>query len=265
MFSDFKSDGFMYLIVLGVIIFVCVQALFFMKKAWARGKELGITTDTLKNTVTSSAMFSIAPAIGIAVTVITLSVALGYVLPWIRLTVIGAIQYEVTAAEAALNSAGIVGGISSTVTDKKIFTAIAWVMTLGSIFPLFLIPIVLKKIQKGVSDVAQKNSKWMDVMTAAAFIGLIAAFIGRGIAGEGSPDPDPITGEMIIGDGAGVLSITAIISSISFMFIFTTLNKKLKKNWIDALSMPISMVLAMIVVLLVNQFFPELAVIEWRN
>ncbi len=264
MFSDFKSDGFMYLVILAVIIFVCVQALFFMKKAWARGKELGITDTQLKNTVTSSAMFSIAPAIGIAVTVITLSVALGYVLPWIRLTVIGAIQYEVTAAEAALESAGIVGGIATNVSDKKIFTAIAWVMTLGSILPLFIIPIVLKKIQKGVSDVAAKNSKWMDLMTAAAFIGLISAFIGRGIAGVGSKDPDPVTGKMIIGDGAGVLSITAIIFSVGFMLLFTTINKKLKKNWIDALAMPVSMVLAMIVVVLVSQFLPELASIEWR-
>ncbi len=264
MFSDFKSDGFMYLLVLGVIIFVCVQALFFMKKAWARGKELGITTESLKSTVTSSAAFSIAPAIGIAVTVITLSVALGYVLPWIRLTVIGAIQYEVTAAEAALESAGVTGGIASPVTDEKIFTAIAWVMTLGSILPLLIIPIVLKKIQKSVSDVAEKNSKWMDVMTAAAFIGLISAFIGRGLAGVGSSKGDPVTGEMIIGDGAGVLSLTAIITSIGFMLAFTLLNKKLKKNWIDALAMPLSMVLAMVVVVCVSQFLPELAAIEWR-
>ena len=76
MFSDFKSDGFMYLIVLAVIIFVCVQSLFFMKKAWARGKELGITTDKLKNAVTSSAIFSFAPAIGIAITVINDIIAL---------------------------------------------------------------------------------------------------------------------------------------------------------------------------------------------
>lgn len=258
MFSDFKSDGFMYGIILCVIVFVCVQALFFMKKAWARGKELGLTTEALKNTVTSSAIFSIAPAIGIAVTVITLSVSLGYVLPWIRLTVIGAIQYEVTAAEAALEAAGIAGGIATEVTDPKIFVAIAWVMTLGSILPLVLIPIVLKKIQKGVSDVAAKNSKWMDIMTAAAFIGLISAFIGKGLAGVGSKTED------IIGDGAGVLSLTALVASVGFMLLFTLLNKKLKKNWIDALAMPLSMVLAMVVVVLVSKYAPELAAIEWR-
>ena len=258
MFSDFKSDGFMYLIILAVIIFVCIQSLFFMKKAWARGKELGITTDKLKNAVTSSAIFSFAPAIGIAVTVITLSVALGYILPWIRLTVIGAIQYETTAAIAAIEALGLEGGISQPITDPETFSAIAWVMTLGSITPLILIPIVLKKIQKGVSDVASKNSKWMDIMTAAAFIGLISAFIGRGLAGTGKSDAS------IIGDGAGVLSLIALVASIGFMLFFTLLNKKLKKNWIEALAMPLSMVLAMVLVVLVNSFMPELAAIEWR-
>lgn len=258
MFSDFKSDGFMYLIILAVIIFVCIQSLFFMKKAWARGKELGITTDKLKNAVTSSAIFSFAPAIGIAVTVITLSVALGYILPWIRLTVIGAIQYETTAAIAAIEALGLEGGISQPITDPETFSAIAWVMTLGSITPLILIPIVLKKIQKGVSDVASKNSKWMDIMTAAAFIGLISAFIGRGLAGTGKSDAS------IIGDGAGVLSLIALVASIGFMLFLTLLNKKLKKNWIEALAMPLSMVLAMVLVVLVNSFMPELAAIEWR-
>ncbi|MDD6013024.1 MAG: DUF5058 family protein [Oscillospiraceae bacterium] len=267
MFTDFKSDGFMYLIALAVVIFVCIQALFFMRKAWKRGKELGITTEKLKNTVTSSAIFSIAPAIGIAVTVITLSVALGYVLPWIRLSVIGAIQYEVPAAEAAIGAAGLVGGISSEVTDPKIFTAIAWVMTLGSILPIALVPIVLKKIQKSVSGVASKNAKWTDLMSSAAFIGLISAFIGRGLAGVGEKVVDEATGVVtnpVIGDGAGVLSVTAIVSSVVFMLIFTLANKKLKKNWIDALAMPLSMVLAMVVVVLVNRFLPELAAIEWR-
>ena len=47
MFTDFKSDGFMFMIVLAVIVFVCAQAAFFMKKAWTRGKELGLTTEKL--------------------------------------------------------------------------------------------------------------------------------------------------------------------------------------------------------------------------
>ena len=90
----------------------------------------------------------------------------------------------------AVAAFGINSGITEKITDPAVYAGVAWVMTLGSILPLILIPIILKKIQKGVSNVASKNSKWMDVMTAAAFIGLISAFIGRGLAGTGKANAD---------------------------------------------------------------------------
>ena len=266
MFQDFKSDGFMFMLAVGIVVFVIAQSLFFMIRAVKRGKELGITKEQIKNTITSSAVFSIAPAISIAITVIVLSVALGYVLPWIRLSVIGAIQYEVPAAEAAIEAAGLSGGIGSPVTDPKVFVAIAWVMTLGCLLPLFLIPIILKKVQKSVSGAVNKNAKWADLMSAAAFIGLIAAFLSRGIAGIGEVGVNE-AGEkvnVVLGDGAGVLSISAIISSIIFMLILTFINKKLKAKWLEALAMPLSMILAMGVVVLISSFAPDLAAIEWR-
>lgn len=89
-----------------------------------------------------------APALAIVATVITLAKALGIVLPWIRLSVIGAIQYEVPAAEAAVEAFGISSGISQEITDPKIFATAAWVMTIGSVMPLVLVPFVLKKYKR---------------------------------------------------------------------------------------------------------------------
>lgn len=261
MLNDFKSDGFMLMLVIGVIVFVTAQSLFFMIRALKRGRQLGISRENLKNTITSSAVFSVAPAIGIAVTVLVLSVALGYILPWIRLSVIGAIQYEVPAAEAAIEAAGVSGGIGREITDPKTFATIAWVMTLGSILPLVLIPIFLKKIQKSITGAVNKNAKWADIMSAAAFIGLIAAFLGRGIAGLGAKT-EP--GAEIYGDGAGVLSLIAIVSSVIYMLILELINKKLKWKWLEALAMPLSMLLAIVTVFLVANFLPEAARIEWR-
>lgn len=261
MLNDFKSDGFMLMLVIGVIVFVTAQSLFFMIRALKRGRQLGISRENLKNTITSSAVFSVAPAIGIAVTVLVLSVALGYILPWIRLSVIGAIQYEVPAAEAAIEAAGVSGGIGREITDPKTFATIAWVMTLGSILPLVLIPIFLKKIQKSITGAVNKNAKWADIMSAAAFIGLIAAFLGRGIAGLGAKT-EP--GAEIYGDGAGVLSLIAIVSSVIYMLILELVNKKLKWKWLEALAMPLSMLLAIVTVFLVANFLPEAARIEWR-
>ena len=258
MFQDFKSDGIMFLIVVGVIAFVLAQSLFFMIRAIRRGKQLGITREEIKNTILSSAVFSIAPAVSIAVTVLVLSVALGYVLPWIRLSVIGAISYEVPAAEAAIEAAGLSGGIGEDVTNPQIFTAIAWVMSLGCILPLILIPLILKKVQKRVTGAVNKNAKWADLMSAAAFIGLISAFLGRGIAGTGDKE------KIVIGDGAGILSLAAIVSSVLFMLGLILINKKLKWKWLDAFSMPLAMLLSMGVVVLISHFAPGLAAIEWR-
>lgn len=257
MFTDFKSDGFMMALAIGIVVFVIAQSLFFLVRAAKRGKQLGITKEAIKNTITSSAVFSIAPAVGIAVTVLALSVALGYVLPWIRLSVIGSITYEVPAAEAAIDAAGISGGIGNEITDPKVFSAVAWVMTLGSVLPLILVPIFIKKIHTSITGAVNKNARWADIMSAAAFIGLIAAFLGRGIAGSGDPKT--------VADGAGVLSIVAIVSSVVFMLILTLVNKKLNWKWLDALSMPISMVLAILVVFAVAKYAPDIAAIEWRT
>ena len=55
-------------------------------------------TRVLKKTVGSSAVFTVAPAVAILLGVIALSRALGFPLPWLRLSVIGALTYETTAA-----------------------------------------------------------------------------------------------------------------------------------------------------------------------
>lgn len=255
---DFKEDGFMIGIALFVVVFVIAQALFFLIRAIKRAKELGIEKSTIKNTAVSSALFTIAPAIGIVATVLTLSAGLGYVLPWLRLTVIGNISYEVTAATNAVEAYGLIGGISREITDPEIFGTVAWVMTLGSVMPLVLIPIVLKKVQKKIGSVASKNTAWSSVMSAAAFIGLIAAFVARAIAGKGDAS--------VTGDGAGVLSLAALIFSIVIMLILQKIATAKNLKWLESFAMPFSMIGAMALVMLMAQVLPEnIAFLEWRG
>ena len=112
---DFKESGFMYAVALGVVAFVIAQSIFFIVKAWKRGKQLGLSGEKMKNTIVSSILFTIAPALSILVTVIVLANALGIVLPWIRLSVVGNLAYETIAAQSALEAMG--GSINSEVTD----------------------------------------------------------------------------------------------------------------------------------------------------
>lgn len=255
---NFKEDKFMLALAILIVAFVSAQAVFFLVRAIKRARTLGIESSKIKNTIISSGLFTVAPAIGIVATVLTLSAGLGYILPWIRLTVIGNISYEVTAATNAIEAYGLTGGIANEITDPEVFGTIAWVMTLGSIMPLILIPFLLKKVQSKIGKATSKNSAWSSAMSAAAFIGLIAAFVARAIAGKGSAD--------IIGDGAGVLSVSALVFSVILMLVLQKLSTLPKMKWLESFAMPLAMIGAMALVMVLAQVLPEsIAFLEWRG
>lgn len=254
--ANFKESSFMYIMAGAIILFVLAQSVFFLVKAWKQGKKLGITSQTMRSTVTSSILFSIAPAISVVATVITLAKSLGIVLPWIRLSVIGNITFETTAAEAALDALG--KSMSQTVETPQEFSSIMWVMTIGCILPLVLLPIFLKKIQGKIGNAAANNAKLADVISAAAFIGLISAFVARSIAGAGKID--------VIGDGAGVMSVLTLIIAILLMIALTKLAQHFNLKWLENFTMPLSMIGAMGMAIVLTNLLPAgIALLEWRG
>ncbi len=271
MTGDFKSDGIMFLIALGVIVFVIAESVFFIVKSWKRAKELGISVETLKNTVTSSAVFTVAPAISILVTVFALANSLGIVLPWIRLSVIGNLAYETTAAQTTLDFWGI--SLSKAVEDPQQFATIAIAMTVGSIAPLLLVPFVCKKLQKKVGSALQKTSKGSnlgDIISASAFIGIISAFVAREINGMTvATSVKEVAGEVVkdaqgniekiktITGSAGAVSILVLICSMLFMTILSLVCKKFKLTKLEPFAMPIAMFAAMAMAILFMHVLPE--------
>ena len=252
---DFKESGFMYGLAAFVILFVVAQSVFFMVRAWKRGRQLGIPDETMKNTVFSSVLFTIAPAISILTTVIALAGALGIVLPWIRLSVIGNLAYETTASETMLTVLG--SSLSTEVTDPAQFGAVAWVMTIGTSFTLVLLPLMCKTIQKKIGAAVHKSessSRTADIVSAAAFIGIIAAFIARAIYGK-TPDG--------VGD-AGFMSICTLVTAVIVSLILETLCDKFKLTHLQPFAMPLSMFAAMGMAVVLNLVVPEqVAAFTW--
>ena len=257
---DFKTGPLMYGLAVFVIVFVIVQSLFFIIKAWKRAREIGVPDEKLKQTVVSSVLFTIAPAISILATVLALASALGIVLPWIRLSVIGNLAYESVAAESALNALG--GSLSQEVTDKQQFSTIAWTMTIGSCFPLVLLPILCKRVHKAMGKAVSSNKidgKLGDILGAAAFIGIIAAFVSRAIAGVERDEK----GTAI---SAGVMSVSVLLSSIVFTIALDYICKKYKLKKLEAFVLPIAMFGAMgIAILLTRILPPNISGFTWRS
>lgn len=120
----------MYGLVAVVIVFVIAMSVRFIVLAWRRAKKIGISAKVLRRTAISAAVFTVVPAISILLGVIALSKALGFPLPWLRLSVIGALTYETPAAASAAQAVGL--DLSQLITDPKAFATITWVMTSAS-------------------------------------------------------------------------------------------------------------------------------------
>ena len=215
-----------------VIVFVIAQSVFFLVRAYRRGQSLGMDMKQVRKMMLSTAVFTFAPAVSILLGVITLSQFLGLPLPWLRLSVIGAITYELPAATTTANALGITA-LSETITDPKVYTAIAGVMTLG-IFPgLIWVPLFIRKIQGGLMKIKQKDSKWGDIVMTALFLGMISAFLGMVFSD--------------IREGLkGWIPIFVLLFSAFIMGICGILVKKCNMKWLENYALPVSMLSAMV-------------------
>ena len=224
------NHPFLYLLSGLVVVFIIVQSAFFLAKAVKQAKKLGIPMDTVKKTILSSSLFSIAPAVSILVGVITLSKFIGLPFPWYRLSVLGAVTYELPAATLAANAMGV--PVTETVTDPAAFSTIAWVMSLGILSGLLLVVFGLKKIQGGMLSLAGKDKRWGEILQDALFLGMISAFVGLLFAN--------------VRQGlSGFIPIVVALSSAVLMAVCGLLIKKLKWTWLEQYAMPLCMLGAM--------------------
>ena len=231
------NSTFLYVIAVLVILFVLAQSAFFLVRAYRRGKELGISTEKLKKTIVSTSVFTIAPAISILVGIVTLSKFLGIPLPWIRMSVIGAITYELPAATSTANAFGL--SLAEMITDPEVYAAIAWVMTLGILPSIILPPVLMKKIQGGMIKIKNKDSKWGDIFLTAMFLGMISAFLGMVFA-------DIRTGI------TGWIPIFVLLVSALVMGLCGLLIKKCNMKCLETYAMAISMLAAMVFAVLIT-------------
>lgn len=279
--GEFRNDALgLYLIAGAVILFVLGQSLFFLVKSWKHGKELGMNKKDLKNAITSSALFTVPSALSVLATVIALAPALGLVIPWVRLSVIGNITYETVAATQAIDAFGIKTGITEKITDPEVYAGVAWVMTIGICLSLIILPFVAKPLHKKFLNMGKKAQEkaetvektetqgkkkrsfagFVDYVTPALFIGLIGAFCANAILGAGNQKMD------IALDGAGVLSVITLATAIIVSVLLEVLAKKCKLTWLEPFVMPLGMIAAMGVAILAYNFLPDgIALIEWRG
>ena len=225
----------MFLIVGAVVAFIAALCVVFLLRSWRAGVAMGMDKAKLRRAITSSATFTLLPSVSILLGVIALSGSLGIPLPWIRLSVIGALHYEGNVADIAARAAGMTGGLGSEALTAPVFLTIALVMTTGILAGCFLCIFALKAYMKKLRGASQKKTEgkkgFGDHMFTAMFVGLVSAYIGSYL------------GEWTSAGNYMPLFVAAV--SAAAMGLFEFLARKRGMTWLDNFSMAGSMLVGM--------------------
>ena len=248
----------LFVIVALLVAVVLGQSVYFLIKALKRSKELGMDQKRIGKTIKTAAVFTIAPAVAIVISVITLSKKLGLPLPWLRLSVVGSMSYETIAASNALEAMGQSLGASGDLTAQQ-YLNVLLVMTISIMLGIWLVPLIGKKLQNGMASLGNRDAKWADIFSNALFIGMISAFLGFvfcDVSRMWNPSARFIT-ETVMENGAevekqipvsatsGLVPVCVMLVSAVTMIICGLLMRKPKLKWLSEYALPISLVLGM--------------------
>lgn len=242
-------------ILAGILVAVVLgQSVYFLVKALRRSKAIGMDQTKIKKTIRTAAIFTIAPAVSIVISVIALSKSLGLPLPWLRLSVVGSLSYEAIAAENAVSAMGLSLGKIDALTAQQ-YINIALVMTISILVGIWLVPVIGKKLLGGMSSLGKRDAKWADIFSNAMFIGMISTFVGYVFCDLSRLwTADKVTGkvsiiesgeEKLVSATSGLVPVLVMAVSAIVMLLCGLAMKKLKWRWINDYALPISLVLGM--------------------
>lgn len=267
-FNGFNPDSWvMYLMYALIVVFISAEAIFYLVKSVKKAKQIGMDMTKIKKVIKTSASFSVLPAIGIGIGVVTLIGSLGITVPAIRLSVIGALQYETQMADGAAKAiTGSTDGLTLLIqrgVTAQDYATIVTLMTIAIIAGPVLVILFYKKLQPKLAklgamkvggavdpDTATKNLEsdakkanpnginLGDLAFQVSFIGMIIGYIAMSI-GAIAAMPGRIT---------SYYNFIAVIVAALFMVLSDFLVKKLKWKWLDDFSVAFSMLFAMLIV-----------------
>lgn len=233
---EFNVNSPVLFLIAGIIVAaVLAQSVYFLIKAWRRGLAIGMSKDELKRVAITAGVFTVAPAVAIVISVITLAKDLGVPLPWLRLSVVGSLSYETIAASNAESAMGLTFGQVASLNATQ-YVTIACVMTVSIMVGIWLVPLIGKKLQNGVISMENRDKKWGEIFSASMFIGMISAFLGYVFC-----DFSNVFHE----DMSGLIPVLVMLVSALVMCLAGLLVKRTQWHWVSDYALPISLVAGM--------------------
>ena len=220
-YMDIANSTGMWIACSAIIIVVLFQTTRLTLIALKSGKELGMSGKDLMLSFRSGITTALVPSIAVLLGLVVLMPSLGLPFPWMRLSVIGSIHYELIAAGAAASEMGI----ESITKDPSgiAFSNAVWTMSMGVLFNLLIVALLTPKIKKLKEKVAGGDEGWMRVLTAAAFFGAVGYMVAQPIVKGGS-------------------SLVALIGGFVSMLVLGAIITAGKQQWLKEWALALSII-----------------------
>lgn len=224
-FLKVVNGSTMYMMVLPVIIYVFGLAGFFVYKTYKRALELNFTKEVLRKIIKSTLAFALVPSISIVIGLFALAPVLGIPWPWLRLSVIGSVAYELMAANIATSAMGIeLAQLSS--SGITAMGNIMLVMAICMTTPLIIMTAFGDKAIGVINKVSAKENEFTKIAMGCLMLNLLCVLV-----------PDMLS--------KSVLNVLTLVTSLFITVFMGMIIKKFKITWLKDYVMAFALILGM--------------------
>ncbi len=207
-----------------IIVIVLVQAVRLSLIAFRAGDAIGMPRSQMVLALRTGLISALVPSIAVMVGLVVLIPRLGIPFPWMRLSVIGSVIYELLAAGIAATEMGL-EGISGEF-DGTVYSLAVWTMSMGFIFCLLFVAFFTPKMKKIKDRLAGGDDRWMSIMNLAALFGAFGYLWAQSIA-------------------RGGYSLIGFAGGFATMIVLQLAIRHLKQSWLKEWALSVAIIAGM--------------------
>ena len=217
-----------------IIMVVFYQTVKITLITFRAGQAIGLSKGEMLSAFRTGLTTSIVPSIAILLGLAVLIPRLGVPFPWMRLSVLGSVTYELIAAGAAASEMGLEG--LSGQFNGNAFAAAVWTMSLGCLWGVLIVAFLTPKIKQLKDKVGGGDPGWMSVLSLAAFFGAVGYLVAQPLVRGGA-------------------SLTAMLGGFFSMVLIGMVIKVARQHWLKEWALSLSLIAGMAVAGLFFKFF----------
>ena len=225
--KDIITSPLLLILVIVGLLYIVGFSLVYLKKAYKRCLELGISKEEIQNVMKSSVFFSIIPSLSIVVGLFALISILGTVWSWWRLSVIGSLSYESLISSSVASALGFATNAEMMdLATGRDFGVVMILMSIGMLSGFTILLPLGKKLCMSVNK-TEGTSNWKYVLSGTFMLCLFAVYI-------------PV---LLIGD---TVQAAVMLTGLVIAVILGALASKPKLKWLNNFIMAFSMIGGMV-------------------